>query len=129
MRTLVQLLGRAPRMRSRGGPIALVVLALAAVGLVTAGIATALTLRSTATVTGDLTFTWSMADRFGDLNGDGVVEERTDAADLKPSTYSTTFDSCSSPAAKSAPSDAKYDWTWTRGTTTVTRPGVACKVT
>ena len=65
-------------------------------------------------VSGPLTFTWSMADRFGgDANNDGLIDEPNTTSYVNPTSYRATFDACASPAATSAGAGASFRWTFT----------------
>ncbi len=58
-------------------------------------------------------FTWSMPERFGmDRNGDGLVDERQDAAYIAPPFWTVRFDGCASTAGVDDP-DGVLTYAWT----------------
>src|SRR5580765_515161 len=61
---------------------------------------------------GELTFDWSMPDRFGQTNADGIIDESLalNSSYINPSSWNVTVDACSSPAATSAPAGSSYQW-------------------
>src|SRR2546421_5519874 len=81
-------------------------------------------------VSGPLTFTWSMADRFGlDADHDGRIDEDNSTTYANPTSYRTTFDACASPAATSAGASASFRWTFTAANPTFSKVVTGtCKV-
>src|SRR4051812_24518157 len=77
------------------------VLAVLAILLALGGMAAMRALAATSP-SNELTYQWSMAERFGDdADRDGRIDYRTDAAYLKGTEgYKVTFDACDAPAVK-----------------------------
>src|SRR4051812_49702679 len=78
-------------------------------------------------VTAELSFNWTMQERYKDTDNDGVLNESLAPAYANPSSWNVTFDACTSPAATANPG-ATYFWTFTNGGSTV-NSSTACSVT
>ena len=82
-----------------------------------------------ATAAGDLLFEWRIHDRFGDINGDGVVDEQLTTEYVNPTEWQLTFDACDAPAWVSSASGSTISWTFTKGSTVLSQPDASCEVT
>ena len=71
-----------------------------------------------------LSYSWSMAERFGaDADSDGLIDESTAAAYVNPASWSLTFDAC----GVTVPPGGSIRWRLTKGPETINATG--CEVT